>query len=86
MTNVTDPQSPEVAPKDGRLLWLFVDYSIGSNPLEDQIKSWTLGFNNLENTGIDQWQFVGWDWEQDCFTEGHGEVIGWKHCDIPTEE
>ena len=66
------------APKDGTMLCLLVDYSgDGANPLEDATQAWTIGFNNLADTEDDVWQFAGWSWEQDCFTEGHGEVIGW---------
>ena len=68
----------ETAPKDGTMLRLLVDYSgDGANPLEDATQAWTIGFNNLADTEDDVWQFAGWSWEQDCFTEGHGEVIGW---------
>jgi hypothetical protein len=38
----------------------------------------TIGFNNLENTQEDRWEFAGWDWSQDCFITGRGEVIGWS--------
>ena len=77
-------RSMERAPKDGRMLALLVDYSTGSGPLEDAIIAATIGFNDLENTGDDEWQFCGWNWSHDCFAEGHGEVIGWSDFIVPT--
>lgn len=67
------------APKDGTILRLLV------NPDRDEFTAFddslthfeTIGFNNLENTEEDRWEFAGWDWSQDCFTTGRGEVIGW---------
>lgn len=73
----------EAAPRDGTMLWLLVDYSgDGGNPLEDAMQAWTIGFNNLANTDVNEWQFAGWSWEQDCFTQGYGEVIGWHPIDV----
>lgn len=67
------------APKDGTILRLLV------NPDRDEFTAFddsltpfeTIGFNNLENTEEDRWEFAGWDWSQDCFITGRGEVIGW---------
>lgn len=73
----------DVAPKDGTFLWLLVDYTDGSHPLEDATQAWTIGFNCLETLGDDEWQFAGWDWCQDRFTEGRGVVIDWRPCPIP---
>lgn len=73
----------ELAPRDSTMLWLLVDYSgDGHNPLEDAIQAWTIGFNSLTDTDVDKWEFAGWSWEQDCFTQGYGEVIGWRHLDV----
>lgn len=88
------PLPLDLAPRDGTMLRLLVDYSEEANreaadalsmqgflwpwtPLEDAFQAWTVGFNNLDNTGEDEWQFAGWNWSQDCFTEGHGKIIGW---------
>lgn len=73
------PRPMETAPKDGRMLRLLVDYSAddADHALEDALQAWTIGFNNLGNTEEDKWQFVGWCWSHDHFTEGHGKVIGW---------
>lgn len=74
----------ETAPKDGTMLLLLVQYDRENekhgSPLEDNAwdrPSWTIGVNSLENTGKDEWQIAGWNWEQDCFTEGRGTPIGW---------
>jgi hypothetical protein len=69
----------ETAPKDGTMVRLLVDYSDdGDNPLEDADRpTATIGFNSLEDTGDDLWQFAGWSWHQDCFCEGHGRPVGW---------
>lgn len=72
----------DLAPRDGTILRLRVRYKAGVKgvwtPLEDAEESWTIGFNSLDNTGEDRWQFVGWDWSQDYLLEAPGgEVIGW---------
>lgn len=72
-------QKMESAPKDGTMLRLLI------NPDRDEFTAFddsltpfeTIGFNNLENTEEDRWEFAGWDWSQDCFITGRGEVIGW---------
>lgn len=71
--------SMDIAPKDGTMISLFVDYSAedAGDALEDASQAWTIGFNQFEHTGVDEWQFAGWDWEHDCFTEGRGTPIGW---------
>lgn len=73
------------APRDGALVCLLVDYSTvdkdGSDhghPLEDTADvAWTIGHNNFDNDGEDRWQFAGWCWSHDHYTEGHGTPIGW---------
>ncbi|MET4683719.1 hypothetical protein [Brevundimonas faecalis] len=71
------------APRDGTVLRLNVRYNADNReeawtPLEDSEESWTIGFNNFDNTGDDRWQFVGWDWSQDQLLEATGgTVIGW---------
>lgn len=73
------PRPINTAPRDGRLLRLLVDYSGegADHPLEDAPQAWTVGFNNFDNVEEDQWQFAGWCWSHDHFTEGRGRVIGW---------
>lgn len=67
------------APRDGRILCLLVDYSDdeAAHALQDANRTWTIGGNSFENTGEDHWQFAGWCWTHDHFTEGKGRVIGW---------
>lgn len=67
------------APRDGRMTWLLVDYSAedAHHPLADASRAWTIGFNNCDNDGEDAWRFAGWCWQQDHFTQGHGEVVAW---------
>ncbi len=52
-------------------------------PLEDAEQAWTIGFNNFQNTGTAEWQFVGWDWAQDVFVQGRGKPIGWLPWENP---
>jgi hypothetical protein len=71
------------AKKDGKFLFLFVDYTDGDHPLEDEERVWTVGVNSFENTGVDEWKFVGWSWAQDTFTQGKGKVLGWMPFSFP---
>ena len=74
-----NPRPIETAPKDGTMLRLLVDYEGVENwmPLTDDNQSWTIGFNDLQNMGDDEWIIAGWNWSQDCFGTGEGKVIGW---------
>lgn len=75
------------APKDHTMIWLLVDYSgDGANPLEDEILGWTIGHNGFDDTGVDEWEFAGWSWEQDCFTQGFGKVVGWHPLQRPDQQ
>ena len=73
----TPPTALSGPPKDGRMVCLLVDYSDGDHPLEDAKQAWTIGYNTLADTGDDEWLIAGWSWEQDCYTDGRGTVIGW---------
>lgn len=75
------------APKDGTMMRLLVDYTgeDSSGRLEDEDQAWTIGFNDLDNTGDDEWKFAGWCWSHDHFTEGHGVVIGWLPLHAPCD-
>lgn len=80
--NVTIWNDPETAPKDGTLLRLLVlpsqDHDDPITSFEDSREPYqTIGFNMLKHTLEDVWQFVGWDWCNDSFIDGHGSVIGW---------
>lgn len=74
---MSEMQDMSVAPKDGTMVRLLVDYREGGAPLDDVAKAWTIGFNNLGNTGEDLWQFAGWCWVHDHFTQGSGTPVGW---------
>lgn len=67
----------ETAPTNGTMIRLLVDYTDGGAPLEDAQTAWTIGFNNLANTGEARWQFAGWCWTHDHFCEGSGTAVGW---------
>lgn len=74
----------ESAPRDGTMLCLLVDYSDGGeHPLDDELIAATIGFNNHDNDGEDQWKFAGWCWSRDQFTEGEGKVVGWAPKPLP---
>lgn len=79
---VTGVQPMETAPKDGTWIKLLIDYSVAgldACPLEDSAEpGWTLGSNNFENTEVDEWSWMGWDWNHDCIRETRaGKPIGW---------
>ena len=69
----------EGARKDGTLYALLVDYSgvDDGKPLENALVARTIGFNNFDDNGDDEWKFAGWDWSQDYFTEGSRKVIAY---------
>lgn len=82
------PNPISTAPRDGKMLRLWVRYPEGGSwtPLDDARESWTIGFNNFENTQDDRWQVVGWCWSHDHFVEAADdvEVLGWLpfHSDV----
>jgi hypothetical protein len=67
----------EAAPKDGTIVRLLVKFTERS--LEDsELPQTTIGANYSRNTQEDQdWQFAGWSWTGDCFSEGEGTPLGW---------
>jgi len=72
----SDWQPMATAPKDGTMLCLMVDFL--DNATEDSREACaTIGANSFDHTNIDQWQFAGWNWQQDCFTEGVGTPVSW---------
>lgn len=66
----------EHAPTDGTVVLLLVEFT-EHHFNEDEEATATLGCNFKDNSGDDVWQFSGWSWEHDCFTQGQGKVIGW---------
>ena len=84
-------RSMESAPKNGTMLRLLVRpgnaEEDGWTPFADSIDPYqTIGFNPLSDTGEDEWQFAGWDWCHDCFTDGAGDIIGWLPFDTTTPD
>lgn len=65
------------APKDGTLLRLLVEFE--HHATEDgEGPHPTIGSNTWDNHhDFDEWQFAGWSWEQDCYTQGVGKPVGW---------
>lgn len=68
------------APKDGTLVRLLVEPDPEAHTsFEDSENHYeTIGFNQLSDSGDDDWHFAGWDWSHDCIAQGHGKVIGWR--------
>lgn len=96
-----DWQDLKVAPRNGTMVWLLVDYgAYGDHPLADARVAATLGLNFHDHQTEwpkDKWQYVGWNWEQDCFCNHESDsgklavVTGWKPIGFdldqtPTEE
>ncbi|PJK00825.1 hypothetical protein CO641_02315 [Lysobacteraceae bacterium NML91-0213] len=69
----------ETAPRDGTMVRLLVKFD--KHATEDTAEpAWTIGANNDDNVGDDEhagWQFAGWCWTHDHFTEGKGTPVGW---------
>ncbi len=65
------------APRDGTLVRLLVEFTEHATEDSEAMPSPTIGANSFDHTGEDLWQFAGWSWEQDCFTQGEGEPVGW---------
>lgn len=63
------------APRDGTMLRLLVEFEEHST--EDADEAPTIGANNFDNDGVDEWKFSGWCWTHDHFTEGRGVPVGW---------
>lgn len=60
---------------------LLVDYGEnGEHAIDDASVAVTIGHNNDHNVGDGEgqgWQFAGWCWSHDHYTQGKGKVIGW---------
>ena len=79
------------APKDGTLVLLLVDVQEGDPdeyfaPLEDERYSRTVGFCCEDHNGDPEWQFSGYNWMQDHFTQGGGVPIRWAPLKLATNE
>ncbi|UYK82273.1 hypothetical protein NG829_08285 [Xanthomonas sacchari] len=70
------PRPMDTAPRDGTMLRLLVEFT--DHATEDTHgPAWTIGANNFDDSGDDLWQFAGWCWTHDHFTEGKGKPVGW---------
>jgi hypothetical protein len=66
----------EDAPTDGSIIRLLVEFE--DHSLEDSRKPvQTIGLCTYDGTGEKRWQFAGWCWTHDHFTEGVGIPVGW---------
>lgn len=67
----------ETAPKDGTLVRLLVEFEDHATEDGEEPQP-TIGSNTWDNHHeFDEWQFAGWDWCQDRYTQGIGTPIGW---------
>ncbi|MCG6541719.1 hypothetical protein MCB86_16725 [Pseudomonas sp. KSR10] len=69
-------QDMATAPRDGTLVQLLVEFDEHATEDTDGPAP-TIGANNYDNDGEDRWQFAGWCWSHDHFTEGKGTPVGW---------
>ncbi|WP_312914451.1 hypothetical protein [Stenotrophomonas sp.] len=73
------PRQMATAPRDGTMVRLLVQFD--DHATEDtEGPAWTIGACNDDNVGDDEhvgWQFAGWCWDHDHFTEGKGTPVGW---------
>lgn len=73
------PRPMATAPRDGTMLRLLVQFD--DHATEDtEGPAWTIGACNDDNVNRDErvdWQFAGWCWDHDHFTEGKGTPVGW---------
>ena len=76
---VVKPLPMDTAPRDGTMVRLLVEFT--DHATEDCVgPAWTIGANNDDEVGEDErvgWQFAGWCWTHDHFTEGRGKPVGW---------
>lgn len=70
------PRPMESAPRDGSMLRLLVQFTDHATQDTDGA-AWTIGANKHDHDGEDLWQFAGWCWTHDHFTEGKGTPVGW---------
>ena len=65
--------------KDGKLVLLLVDG--GDHATEDASVFRTIGSNAFDHDGEDRWDYAGWCWSHDHWTQAaedrRGKVIGW---------
>jgi len=73
------PRPMDTAPRDDTMVRLLVQFE--DHATEDTVEpAWTIGVCNDDNVCDDArigWQFAGWCWTRDHFTEGKGTPVGW---------
>ena len=71
------PRPMATAPRDGTMLRLLVQFD--DHATEDtEGPAWTIGHCSKSHPDDDDnWQFAGWCWDHDHFTEGKGTPVGW---------
>ena len=66
----------ETYKKDGKLVLLLIEG--GEHVSEDRPAYRTVGSNAFEHDGRDEWDYAGWCWSHDHWTQGRGgEILGW---------
>lgn len=72
---VVEPLPMDTAPRDCTMVRLLVNFT--DHATEDTAgPAWTIGaYPSDDESG--GWQFAGWCWTHDHFTEGEGTPIGW---------
>jgi hypothetical protein len=73
------PRPMDTAPRDGTMVRLLVEFEDHATDDNDG-PSWTIGSNNDSNVPDGErvgWQFAGWCWAHDHFTDGTGTPVGW---------
>ncbi|WP_312325681.1 hypothetical protein [Stenotrophomonas sp.] len=79
------PRQMKTAPRDGTMVRLLVQFTDHATEDTDGA-AWTIGANNHDHDGEDLWQFAGWCWTHDHFTEGKGTPVGWLPLVRDTDE
>lgn len=73
---ITDWLPMDSAPRDATIIRLLVEFE--EHSLEDSNDPvQTIGHNNFDNDGLDNWTFAGWCWTHDHYTQGVGRPIAW---------
>lgn len=71
------PHPMATAPRDGTMLRLLVQFDDHATDDTDG-PAWTIGHCSKSHPDDDDhWQFAGWCWDHDHFTEGKGTPVGW---------
>lgn len=66
----------ETAPRDGTIVRLLVDFDEHATD-DGPEPSWTIGAIMAVGEPDAEFQFAGWCWDHDHWTEGKGTPVGW---------